>query len=541
MLREERAHYPEPVSAGDKFAYLWKWVPLALVIIFVAIVRIRLLGFPLERDEGEYAYLGQLILQGVPPYKLAYNMKFPGVYFMYAVIMAVFGQTSSGIHFGLLLANIVSIILLYLVARKITDHTGAIVASCAYGVLSLGPGIFGFAAHATHFVVLFTLAGLWTLLRSFEKKSTWGYLWGGVFFGSAILMKQSAVFSGIFGALAVVGNVLSSKPLSMKNLCIYSSVYLAGLVAPIAAVFIFLYSAGVFDKFWFWTFTYISHYVAQIPLDIAAGVFKKTALKAIDGFYLMWALSVAGLIMGTLDKRLSGRKLLLVSFALFSFLSVCLGFYFREHYYIVLLPVLSILAGVFCYSVEFFTKNRYLAVTLFLIAVFAGVGSNKEYFFTAEASRLARAAYGVNPFPESVEIAKFVAARTRPDDTIAILGSEPQILFYSKRRSATGYIYTYNLMEDHPYSLKMQGEMAADIESKQPKIIIDVQIVASWGVVKSSREDIFHWADRYIAANYRLVGVADIFRDHTVYEWGEAARKYSPRSPDYIRVYERGV
>ena len=32
-------------------------------MLFVIIVRIRLLDFPLERDEGEYAYMGQLILQ----------------------------------------------------------------------------------------------------------------------------------------------------------------------------------------------------------------------------------------------------------------------------------------------------------------------------------------------------------------------------------------------------------------------------------------------------------------------------------------------
>jgi len=45
-----------------------------------------------ERDEGEYADAGQLILQGVPPYTLAYNMKFSGTYAAYAVIMAIFGQ-----------------------------------------------------------------------------------------------------------------------------------------------------------------------------------------------------------------------------------------------------------------------------------------------------------------------------------------------------------------------------------------------------------------------------------------------------------------
>lgn len=47
------------------------------VIALAATFRVRVADVPLERDEGEYAYAGQLILQGVPPYAQAYNMKFP--------------------------------------------------------------------------------------------------------------------------------------------------------------------------------------------------------------------------------------------------------------------------------------------------------------------------------------------------------------------------------------------------------------------------------------------------------------------------------
>ena len=38
-----------------------------------------------------------LILQGFPPYQLAYNMKFPGTYYAYSLILAAFGQTAWGI------------------------------------------------------------------------------------------------------------------------------------------------------------------------------------------------------------------------------------------------------------------------------------------------------------------------------------------------------------------------------------------------------------------------------------------------------------
>ena len=55
------------------------WLALALVVLASLAIRVRLLDVPLERDEGEYAYVAQLILEGVPPYQQAYTMKFPGV------------------------------------------------------------------------------------------------------------------------------------------------------------------------------------------------------------------------------------------------------------------------------------------------------------------------------------------------------------------------------------------------------------------------------------------------------------------------------
>src|SRR5581483_8728118 len=87
---------------------------VVLAILWSASVRYRLRAMPLERDEGEYAYAGQLLLQGIPPYQLAYNMKLPGTYFAYAAIMAVFGQTVQGIHNGLLVVNLASILLMFL-------------------------------------------------------------------------------------------------------------------------------------------------------------------------------------------------------------------------------------------------------------------------------------------------------------------------------------------------------------------------------------------------------------------------------------------
>src|SRR5207247_3418599 len=109
-------------------------------------------GIPLERDEGEYAYAGQLMLQGIPPYKLAYNMKFPGTYGAYALIMALFGQTIVGIHLGLLLINAATILLIFLLGRRLINSMAGLAAAMTYAVFSVRPSVLGVASTAAHSV-----------------------------------------------------------------------------------------------------------------------------------------------------------------------------------------------------------------------------------------------------------------------------------------------------------------------------------------------------------------------------------------------------
>jgi len=174
------------------------WILLAVVIAVVVFIRIHVLAIPLERDEGEYAYAGQLMLQGIPPYRLAYNMKFPGVYAAYALIMWIFGQTSIGIHFGLLIVNIANIVIVFLIARRLIGLIAGIAAAASYTILSASPSVLGLAAHATHFVMLPTLLGALVLLKPVLTKKM--VFFSGILFGAGLLMKQPALFFICFGA-----------------------------------------------------------------------------------------------------------------------------------------------------------------------------------------------------------------------------------------------------------------------------------------------------------------------------------------------------
>src|SRR5262245_51728054 len=137
-----------------------------VVLLFLIIVRLRLADVPLERDEGEYAYEGQLILRGIPPYQLAYNMKLPGTYYAFAVIMALFGQTSWVIHIGLLIVNSASTLILFFLARRVlSNNTAGAVAAIAFAFLSIDRWIMGVFGHATQFVVFAAIAGFLVLVH----------------------------------------------------------------------------------------------------------------------------------------------------------------------------------------------------------------------------------------------------------------------------------------------------------------------------------------------------------------------------------------
>ena len=47
---------------------LLPWLTLLGIVLFTAFLRYNIINVPFERDEGEYAYGGQLLLQGVATY-----------------------------------------------------------------------------------------------------------------------------------------------------------------------------------------------------------------------------------------------------------------------------------------------------------------------------------------------------------------------------------------------------------------------------------------------------------------------------------------
>ena len=536
--------------SGNLVQFAW-WALATIVFALVIAIRIRLLGIPLERDEGEYAYAGQLILQGIPPYKLAYNMKFPGTYAAYALIMSIFGQTIVAIHLGLLLINVATMALIFFVGRRLINTVGGITAAASYAVLSVSPSVLGLAAHATNFVVLFVLGGILLLLKEqavtalepSQPKRLLQLFASGLLFGIGALMKQPGVLFIPFGAIYIVWNDLNGR-LFLNRMFLRILIFVAGAAVPLGVTSLILWRAGVLDTFWFWTVNYARQYGSLVPLSQAPQIFSRSANEVVLTAWPIWTLAGIGALT-VWDHRIRASIFFLIGFLFFSALAVCPGFFFRTHYFILVLPAVSLLAGAAISKLTEILEGRLILLRLvplllFAFAVSVPIMFDKKIFFEVSPNQACGLIYPDNPFLESVRIGTYVREHTEPGDTIVVLGSEPEIYFYSHRHSATGYIYTYGLMEPQKYAHHMQEEMIREIEDARPKYLISVAMGYSWLRRPDSEPAIFTWANEYMAQNYTAAGFVNIKPTETDYFFGNVPQTVETLK-DYILIYRRNL
>ena len=523
----------------------WYYGLLLLVIVFFAGLRWHMRNCPLERDEGEYAYAGQLMLHGVAPYQSLYTMKLPGTFAGYALFFAIFGQSIAGLHLGLLVINAATTFLIFLLGKRLFGAMAGIVSAASYGLLSTSPSVIGFAGHATHFVVLPAVGGVLLLLRPMERQRGWFYFWSGVLFGLAFLMKQPGILFAVFGAVYLAYREWRSSPRNWRNLLTKEIVYAGGVALPFVLTCLAMVATGSFGKFWFWTFTYAREYAMTISVSDGLDLLRLMLPKVVLPAFWIWILAAVGLTAIAWDRAARERRFFLALFLLFSGLAVCPGLYFRQHYFVLLLPAIALLVGVAVSGMSERIRQKNPATTLWLlpVVIFLAAFTNaiyvqRDYLFGRNPLAACRTIYGSNPFAEAVDVADYIKSHATPGARVAVLGSEPEIFFYSGHRSATGYIYTYGLMEPQPYALEMQKQMISEIEAARPEYIVFVSVPESFGRLATSNPHIFDWINYYLPAQYDIVGVADMLSP-TMYVWGDEAKGYRPRSSSFLRILKR--
>jgi dolichyl-phosphate-mannose-protein mannosyltransferase len=165
------------MAKPEKFEKFFAAVFAFLAVAVVLFVRIRLLDMPFERDEGEYAYSGQLVLRGLSPYLHAYTMKLPGMAYLDALFFTCFGSTVSAARLGLLIANLISGLLLFHIARRLFGISAGATASGLFLLMTVSQHLLGTflslqpSLCSSPMKVLFHSTAAWPLVFASESLS----------------------------------------------------------------------------------------------------------------------------------------------------------------------------------------------------------------------------------------------------------------------------------------------------------------------------------------------------------------------------------
>jgi hypothetical protein len=259
-----------------------------------------------------------------------------------------------------------------------------------------------------------------------------------------------------------------------------------------------------------------------------------------------WLIAAMGLPLSLFSRSIRHGAVFVMYFCFCSFLGTAVGLYFRPHYFILMLPAFALIQGMAVVSMQQVLRFKVvenvwksLPVILFATVLAWVIYYQSLVFFQMSPVQVCRNLYNWNPFVEAQAVAGYIREHSTANARIAVMGSEPEIYFYAHRHSATGYIYTYALMESQPNALKMQHEMMREIESARPEYLVYISYGFSWIFHYDSDRSVIDWFGAYADRYYEQVGVVQgISTSKAVYLWDDAAKNQKPAG-QFIAVYKR--
>ncbi len=528
------------------------WILIAAAIAFAAL-RAPFLSLPLDRDEGGYAYIAWRMLEGEAPYRDIFDQKPPGIYVAYLGAFVLFGRSAGALHVFMHLWSAGTAVLLFLWLRRLSGDLAAAFGVLVFAVASVDPALGASAANTEIFMLLPMAASLLCLECGMaERRARW-WLGCGALAAGACCFKQvaatHALFVALVAAVSVPPGAAAERFREALRRCGWIALGALGLLAPVVAV---LAAAGVWESFLDAT---LLHNLAYSQNKSAAeGLASLRYALRLQGpsFAVLWLLA----LWAALRPRLAGRRAwgILLGWLVASLAGAAVGLYFRPHYFIQALPALAGLCGVALAA----ATQRILArpeprlawggiAALLLLVLVPPVVASRSVLFAGSPEAISRRIYGLNPFPEAVEIASYVARTSEPDESVYVVGSEPQIFFYAERRSATRYIYFYPLTGGYPDESERQREAITEVEASRPRYVVWVNVPTSLLNADGSDPYIFEASNALLRREYRLEFVARLDERLETYEfvygsealrWVVDARTDLQRLP-WLAVYRR--
>ncbi|MGH8823254.1 MAG: hypothetical protein ACRDVN_02105 [Jiangellaceae bacterium] len=394
----------------------WRFLLLALAVAAAAAMRLRFAGVPLTADEAGYGVVAGRWADGASLYGDAWVDRPQALVLLYRV---AWESGPTGVRVLALVATAVTALGVAWAARTLAGRNAALAAAGLYLLVSPAPRLEGWAANGELLAGAFTTLGIAGLLAWRKAGRTSGGLLaaGMLLVSTAPLVKQSAVEGLLVAVVLVAPHARSRLPA------------LGWAVLPWVVAVVHGGSVG-FDRWWFAVVGYRFH-----GDPAAEGVLGRLELfwQAVPPLVLDAApLLAVGLVC---LSRLGRRHSVFAAWLAGGLVGVVGGGLFHTHYWLQLLPLGAVAAGVAWARMP---RRVVPAVVAGIVVLAVGWA---PFLATDSPAELVTDATGDLRLASAERVGHELAELSDPDERVLVVWAAASVYAYADREPATPFLW----------------------------------------------------------------------------------------------------
>jgi len=448
-----------------------------------------------ESDVSVYAYGGQEILRGDIPYKDFWDLKPPGIYYLYAGAFWLTGSDAWSVWYLTVIWTALLLAAMCFFLKAMMGPTSAFLGTLIFLGLILQPGYFQGAGNPEFFGELPAI--------------------GALFFSFEYLRSPSKVKLVGLGAMLAADGLLKPTSVGTATVCIlmvlaYEGLQHGGRAASRALVYVAippLLGLAFVVGYWSWKGALADLWQATVTYNFALfrpgltlrgiyGVLRRFATE--PPFVVLFSLSAGtGVLLwrsrrqylrprpSQADNEINGFQpqwwtyaICILSLPVEMLLISSTG---RDygHYYQMAFPALCVAASFWLRTrkgtlhnvskgVDSFPAPSSLVVGCLAVWALAVAGLLRPSLNDLQRFRLA----APSRQPAHTEIGSFILDNTSPDDSVLVWSISPELNFETGRRSPTRYIYDHVLLLPGFQNASRWHEFLTELQKNPPTLII---------------------------------------------------------------------
>src|SRR5438105_489129 len=291
------------------------------VLLIVVAVRAPLLPIPLERDEGEYAYIAWRLGHNELPYRDWFDQKPPAVFYVYRLALMLPFEPIRAIHFVALLFSATSACALFFLGLRFMSRFWAWVAAALFALLAADPLVQGTAANTELFMLcplIFSQIAFFAAAAKHQRNISFMVL-AGALTGIAFMFKQVAIVNWFFLAAPYPAFVGGEK--RWRGAISFVAWSAMGLLVVLGLVALYFWRRAGLNEFVDNVITHNLEYIGAVEPSARLEYCWGTLVILARTQTIVWAFAAVGLA-GLLTSGRAKRSLVVAGSILTSFIGL---------------------------------------------------------------------------------------------------------------------------------------------------------------------------------------------------------------------------